>query len=64
MQPFVKWSPFTYEMFFPVQIAMERVKGPALWEGLAIQAGWLAVFYIVATLVWRAGIRKYQAVGG
>jgi ABC-2 type transport system permease protein len=64
LQPFIKWSPFTYEMFFPVQIAMERVKGAALWEGLAIQAGWLAMFYIIATLVWRAGVRKYQAVGG
>jgi ABC-2 type transport system permease protein len=64
LQPFIKWSPFTYEMFFPVQIAMERVRGQALWEGLAIQAGWVLIFYIVANLVWRAGVRKYQAVGG
>src|SRR5262245_18224864 len=64
MQPFIKWSPFTYEMFFPVQVGMERIKGAALWAGLAIQAGWVVAFYIIALLVWRAGIRKYQAVGG
>lgn len=64
LRSFVKWSPFTYELFFPVQIAMERVKGPALWEGLAIQAGWLVVCYLMAQFVWRIGIRKYQAVGG
>jgi ABC-2 type transport system permease protein len=64
MQGFIKWSPFTYELFFPVQIAMERVKGQALWEGLAIQAGWLAAIAIGAHLLWRAGLRKYQAVGG
>jgi ABC-2 type transport system permease protein len=64
LQPFVKWSPFTYEMFFPVQVAMERIQGRAMWEGLAIQAGWLVVFYFVAGVVWRAGVRKYQAVGG
>jgi len=64
VQPFIKWSPFTYEMFFPVQIAMERIKGAAMWEGLAIQAGWLVIFYLVAALVWRAGVRKYQAFGG
>lgn len=64
LQPFIKWSPFTYEMFFPVQIGMERVKGAAMWEGLAIQAGWVVIFYIAANLVWRAGVRKYQAVGG
>jgi ABC-2 type transport system permease protein len=64
LQPFIKWSPFTYEMYFPVQIAMQRVKGAALWEGLAIQAGWVVGFYVVASLLWRAGVRKYQAVGG
>lgn len=64
LQGFVKWSPLTYELFFPVQIAMERVSGAALWEGLAIQAGWLVVAFIVSQLVWRAGLRKYQAVGG
>ena len=64
MQPFLKWSPFTYEMFFPVQIAMQRVKGPALWEGLAIQAFWVVMLYLAGSLLWRAGVRKYQAVGG
>lgn len=64
LQGFVKWSPLTYELFFPVQIVMERVKGPALWEGLAIQAGWLCVGFVIACVVWRAGLRRYQAVGG
>lgn len=64
LQGFVHWSPFTYQMFFPVQIIMERTSGRALWEGLAIQAGWLLLALIVAKLVWRAGLRKYQAVGG
>lgn len=64
LQGFVKWSPLTYELFFPVQIVMERVKGPALWQGLAIQAGWLLVAFAAAQFIWRAGLRKYQAVGG
>lgn len=61
---FLKWSPFTYEVFFPVQIAMERVKGVALWEGLAIQAGWLCATALIAHVMWTRGVRKYQAVGG
>jgi ABC-2 type transport system permease protein len=64
MQGFVKWSPLTYEMFFPVQIIMERVQGAALWQGLAIQAAWLVVVLMAAQFVWAAGLRKYQAVGG
>ena len=61
---FVKWAPFTYELYFPVQIFMERVKGPALIEGLAIQAGWVILAWLAAVTLWRRGVKKYQAVGG
>ena len=64
MQPFIQWSPFTYQMFFPVQVAMQRIQGPALWQGLAIQVGWVLLYYTAGMLVWRAGVRKYQAFGG
>jgi len=60
----VKWAPFTYELYFPVQIFMERVKGAALAEGLAIQAGWVVVMWLAAVTLWRRGVKKYQAVGG
>ena len=64
LQGFLHWSPFTYELFFPAQIAMERVRGAALWEGLAIQAGWLIFFAVLARVVWTQGLRRYQAFGG
>jgi ABC-2 type transport system permease protein len=61
---FVKWSPFAYELYFPVQIFMERVSGGALATGLAIQAGWVVIMWLLAVGLWRLGIRRYQAVGG
>lgn len=64
LQPFIKWSPFTYQLFFPVQVAMERVQGAALAQGLAIQAGWLLVAWCGAQFLWARGVRKYQAFGG
>lgn len=64
MQPFVKWSPFTYELFFPVQVYLERVKGTELATGLAIQAGWAIAMFLIARTLWLRGVRKYQAVGG
>ena len=64
LQGFVKWSPFTYELFFPAQVCMERVQGRALAEGLAIQAGWLVLTYVLARVLWSRGVRKYQAFGG
>jgi ABC-2 type transport system permease protein len=64
LQGFVKWSPFTYELYFPVQVYLERVKGADLATGLAIQAMWVGITFIVAKGLWHLGVRKYQAVGG
>ena len=64
LQGFIHWSPFTYELFFPAQIFMERAQGAALAEGLMIQAGWVALAYGIATVLYARGVRKYQAVGG
>ena len=59
----VKWSPFPYELYFPVQIFMGRVQGGALMQGLAIQAFWVVMMWLIAVGLWRLGIRRYQAVG-
>lgn len=64
IQPFLKYSPFAYELFFPVQIYLERVRGAELAAGLFIQAGWVIFMWLVAQAMFRAGVRKYQAVGG
>ena len=64
IQGILRWLPFPYELFFPVQIFLERVHGAALWTGLAIQAGWVLTLFTLAQTVWRRGIRHYQAVGG
>ncbi|MEO6740326.1 MAG: ABC-2 family transporter protein [Chthoniobacteraceae bacterium] len=59
----VKWSPFPYELYFPVQVFMERITGAKLMTGIAIQAGWAFVMWLLAVTLWRRGIRRYQAVG-
>jgi ABC-2 type transport system permease protein len=58
------YTPFPYQMFFPVSIYLGQTTGEALWRGLGIQAFWVVVFYGLARLVWSRGIRKYSAVGG
>ena len=58
------FTPFPYQMFFPVNIYLGRVANDALFQGLFIQATWVAVMYLVARFVWGRGIRKYSAVGG
>ena len=58
------FTPFPYQLYFPVGVYMGKVTGAALWQGLAIQALWVAVAYGLARLAWRRGIRRYSAVGG
>ncbi|HEY3901831.1 MAG TPA: ABC-2 family transporter protein [Chthoniobacter sp.] len=64
LREFIQWSPFTYELFFPAQVFMERVQGGALVQGLLIQAGWVLIVWTSARTLWSQGVRKYQAVGG
>lgn len=64
LQEILRWLPFTYELYFPVAILTEKVKGEDLWSGLAIQAGWVVLCFLGARLMWRRGLRRYESVGG
>lgn len=60
----LNFTPFPYQLFFPVSIYLGQTKGPELWQGLVIQCAWVVFFYLLARIVWSRGIRKYSAVGG
>jgi ABC-2 type transport system permease protein len=60
----LKFTPFPYQLFFPVSVYLGRVEGAALWQGLGIQAFWTVFFFLFARWVFQRGIRKYTAVGG
>jgi ABC-2 type transport system permease protein len=60
----LQFTPFPYQLFFPVNVYLGRVTGAALYEGLLIQAGWLLTAFVLAKLVWSRGVRRYSAVGG
>jgi viologen exporter family transport system permease protein len=58
------YTPFPYQLYFPVSIYMGKTAGTDLARGLAIQAGWVAAAYLLARFAWNRGIRKYAAAGG
>ncbi len=58
------YTPFPYLLYFPVSIFIERTTGDALILGLCLQLFWVLVALAVSQLVWRRGIKKYEAVGG
>jgi len=63
-QVIMKWLPFTYELYFPISVYLEKARGGLLWTGLLIQAGWFLVTLLIARIMWNRGVQHYQAVGG
>lgn len=58
------FTPFPYQLYFPVSIYMGKTTGTELIEGMAVQAFWVLAAYASARFAWNRGIRKYGAVGG
>ena len=63
LMAFVKWTPFPYEMYFPVQIFMEARARRGARASLAIQAGWCSSCGCWPSACGGAASGVYQAVG-
>jgi ABC-2 type transport system permease protein len=64
LQQVLQFTPFPYQLYFPVSIYMGKIAGPELLKGLAIQAAWVVAGYAIARFTWNRGLRHYSAVGG
>jgi ABC-2 type transport system permease protein len=60
----LNFTPFPYQLYFPVSVYLGKVTGPELWQGLAVQAGWVLAAFALARWLFRRGIKHYEAVGG
>jgi ABC-2 type transport system permease protein len=58
------FTPFPYQLYFPIGIYMGRTTGAELGRGLAMQLFWVIAAYLLARFAWNRGIKKYSAVGG
>lgn len=64
LQAAARVLPFRYMVGFPVEILVQNPAPGEIVFGFALQAGWLALAAALTALVWRAGLRRYAAVGG
>jgi ABC-2 type transport system permease protein len=58
------WLPFRYMLGYPVEVLTGRLDAQALCQGFVLQLGWLAVAFALFVTLWRAGVKRYAAVGG
>ncbi|MBI2940333.1 MAG: ABC-2 family transporter protein [Chloroflexi bacterium] len=63
LQQLARVLPFRYMVAFPIEVLLGRISGGAALEGYLAQVVWLGLALGIYALVWRAGLRRYSAVG-
>ncbi|WP_259728303.1 MULTISPECIES: ABC-2 family transporter protein [unclassified Synechococcus] len=61
IRDFALHTPFPWMVWFPAQL-LSGGAVPVL-QGFGVLAGWGLVFVPIAALLWRAGLRRYSAMG-
>lgn len=56
--------PFRYMIGFPVEVLTGQLDITELWLGFALQAVWLVITLALFRMIWRAGVKRYAAIGG
>lgn len=64
MAQVLSFTPFPYQLYFPVTIYMGKLSPSELTRGLLIQTAWVVASFLLARFMWQRGIKKYSAVGG
>ncbi|GGS39602.1 ABC transporter permease [Deinococcus knuensis] len=57
------WTPFPYMLGLPAQLLAGKAGPEDALRGALVMLGWLVVFWFLRLAVWRAGLKKYGAVG-
>lgn len=63
-QDLAAWLPFQWTFGFPIEALVGQLTPAQLLGGLAMQLLWILIGVGLVQLMWRAGIRRYGAVGG
>jgi ABC-2 type transport system permease protein len=58
------YLPFRYMLSAPVEVMTRPMDGDHLAALLGGQAAWAAILLATALLTWRAGVKRFEAVGG
>lgn len=56
--------PFKYTISYPINVLNGTMTAAQTWQGMLMQCVWIGLALWIANLLWRAGGRRYVAVGG
>ncbi len=63
MQRVAAVLPFRSTVGLPIEILMGRIGWPAAGRGLLVGVGWAVGALVLYRILWRFGLRRYEAVG-
>lgn len=63
LQAFANCLPFRWMLYFPIELLIRSPSPGYVACGIAAQLAWIIVGSALLKLIWKAGIRRYSAVG-
>jgi ABC-2 type transport system permease protein len=63
LQSIARLLPFQLSLYFPIQLILGKVPLADAAVNIGLQAVWVVVAYALFQLVWRAGVKRFSAVG-
>jgi ABC-2 type transport system permease protein len=64
LQQMAVFIPLQYIFAFPLSVMLGRAQGVDMLLGLGGQIAWCLALALLARIMWSAGLRRYEAVGG
>jgi ABC-2 type transport system permease protein len=62
-QQIANFLPFQWAFGYPIEVLIGQLTGRQILQGFGAQALWCLIGFLLIQILWRAGIRRYSAVG-
>lgn len=63
VQTLAQYLPFQLRLYFPIQLILGKLPPEVIARNFALDVFWLAIAYGLFAWVWRAGVKRFSAVG-
>lgn len=57
------YLPFAYSFYVPAQLYLKKMTLQQGLIGLAVQIGWIIFLSLLLSVIWKRGLKKYEATG-
>ncbi|MFA6459187.1 MAG: ABC-2 family transporter protein [Candidatus Paceibacterota bacterium] len=57
------YLPFAYSFFMPAQLYLKNISLKQGLQGIFVEVVWVVLLSLIVALVWKRGLKRYEAVG-